>query len=97
MYDNPTTTNIKSEIDELVDLFRNFDKKGFAKNEVEDILSKRKSYLLAKIKDAIVTKHIKKGGSVSVFDDENSLIYMFKELAKEKERNEAEKTKTLMA
>ena len=42
MFDYEGHDKIKSEIDALIDLFKNFDKKGFDQLEIKEILKKKK-------------------------------------------------------
>lgn len=83
-----TNAVAKTEEEELVDLLQHFDKKGFTVEEIEDILKRRKEYK-AREHLRMVRVHLARRGSVKpkpVLDDDNTLLFMFKSLARDKER-----------
>ena len=78
----------KTDEEELVDLFQHFDKKGFTKEEIEDILQRRKDFKGRELLRMALMRLARKGPAKPkpILDDENTLLSMFKSLAREKER-----------
>ncbi len=49
MFDYEGHDKVKSEIDGLIDLYRNFDKKGFDQHEIKEILTKKRQKQLEEL------------------------------------------------
>jgi len=83
-----TIGDAKTDEEELVDLFKHFDKKGFTVEEIEDILNRRKEYKGREILRMALRRFARRGSvkPKPVLDDENTLLSMFKSLARDKER-----------
>lgn len=99
MYDY--SLNVKSDVDELIELYQNFDKFGFGEEEIMDVLGKRKEAQARDIRRAAIIRLFNKNKALaralhkSVLDDETSLISMFQELARDKKRKEKAKSQML--
>jgi N-acyl-D-aspartate/D-glutamate deacylase len=81
-----------SDIEELISFFRDFDKLGFKDHEIQDILNKRKEAIAKNQLQALSLKFRRRIiQEKNALDDKNSLLNMFKELQREKERKERER------
>ena len=99
MYDY--SENVKTDVEDLIDLYQNFHKLGFQEDEIKDVLFKRKEANARDIRRAAIIRLFNKNKSLArelhkgVLDDETSLISMFHELAREKERKERAKSQMI--
>ncbi len=99
MYDY--SLNMKSDVDELIELYQNFDKQGFGEQEIKDVLSKRKEAHARDMRRATIIRLFNKNKALaralqkSVLDDDTSLISMFQELARDKIKKEKAKSQML--
>lgn len=100
MYD--TQPEFKTDVEQLIELFKNFDKQGFNEQEIRGIMDKKRESQARDQRRQALVRMFNKNRSLasalqqkSVLDNEDSLICMFQELAREHERKEKAKSQML--
>lgn len=90
--------DVKTEEEELIELYEHFDKKDFTEDEIKDVMNRRKEAHARDMRRAAIIRLFNKNKDLTralhkkVLDDETSYISMFRELAREKVRKEKAKS-----